>query len=71
MTATRRDPSPDEIAAACLEIQSTWTPRERLTRLRADLRPSIVAADGRHVDVSAGDYETHLANHAACQGATE
>ena len=26
------DPTPDEIRAACLRIQSTWTPRERMLR---------------------------------------
>jgi hypothetical protein len=46
----RRDPTPDEIAAACLEIQATWSPAERLRRLRVDLRPTIQTADGRLVD---------------------
>ena len=37
------DPSPEEIAAACLEIQSGWSDEERL---RADWRPLVRCADG-------------------------
>lgn len=29
----RRDPTPAEIAAACLEIQATWNEQERLSRM--------------------------------------
>ena len=60
MTA-RQDPTPEQIAAECLLIQLTWTPAERLRRLRVDLRPMVACADGRHVEVSADDYERHLA----------
>ena len=31
---TRNDPTPAEIAAACIEIQSTWTPAERRGELQ-------------------------------------
>ena len=48
------DPSPAEIAAACLLIQAIWAPDERLRRLRVDLRPMVRAADGRLVAVAAG-----------------
>ena len=44
------EPTPDEIRQACFEIQSGWSPQERHRRLRADLRPTIQTADGRHVD---------------------
>lgn len=63
MKTQKRDPSPEEIAAACLEIQSTWTPSERLRRLRADLRPQVATADGRLVDISADAYSEHHAKH--------
>ena len=56
---TRNDPTPAEIAAACIEIQSTWTPAERLKRLRVDMRPMVSCADGRLVAVDAEDYATH------------
>ena len=61
------DPTAAEIAAACLLIQATWSPDERLRRLRADLRPMVTTADGRLVAVSASDYETHKRNGAPCQ----
>jgi len=56
---TKPDPSPEEIAAACLQIQSHWTPDERFRRLRADLRPMVRCADDRLVSVSAADYGQH------------
>ena len=59
MMKPNRDPSPEEIAAECRLIQSTWTPVERLKRLRVDLRPMVRTAHDRLVNVSAGDYETH------------
>lgn len=57
------EPTPAEIRLACIEIQRGWSPAERLRRLRCDLRPMVACADGRHVDVGAEDYDTHLANH--------
>ena len=53
MNERQPDPSPDEIAERCLEIQSEWTAAERMRRLRVDLRPAIQTADGRLVDVKA------------------
>jgi hypothetical protein len=50
MSTQQRDPTPDEIRQACLEIQAGWSPAERMRRLRVDLRPTIQTADGRHVD---------------------
>lgn len=32
------DPSPEEIRRRCLEIQATWSPREREKRLNGTLR---------------------------------
>lgn len=65
----KADPTPEQIAERCLRIQATWTPAERMRRLRVDLRPTVSCADGRHVDVDASDYDEHLANHEALQEA--
>jgi hypothetical protein len=54
-----QDPSPTEIAAACLEIQSTWTEAERLKRLRADLRPTYTRCDGVTETMTADVYDRH------------
>ena len=51
------DPSPEEIAAACLEIQSGWSDEERL---RADWRQMVRCADGRLVAVC--DYNNRIGN---------
>lgn len=53
------DPSPAEIAAACLEIQTGWTPEERMRRLRPDLRPQFRLADQRRETMTANDYDLH------------
>ena len=58
MTATK-DPTPSEIAAACLLIQATWTPAEKLKRLRSDLRPYYTRCDGIEEDIDAEDYADH------------
>jgi hypothetical protein len=58
MTATK-DPTPAEIAAACLLIQSGWTPDEKLKRLRSDLRPSFVRCDGVTEEMTADVYDGH------------
>jgi len=57
---TKQDPSPDEIAERCAEIQLSWTPQERLRRLRADWRPMVKAADDRLETMTSGDYDHHL-----------
>ena len=54
-----------EVAMACLEIQSTWSPAERMKRLRADLRPSRRLCDGRMQDIDADAYDAHLQAHVA------
>ena len=53
------DPTPEQIAAECLEIQATWSQRERMSRLRADWRPMFSLADGRPQGIEAADYEQH------------
>ena len=58
-----KDPTPEQIASACLEIQATWTERERLTRLRVDWRPSYTRCDGEREMIDAASYERHHANH--------
>ena len=63
-----RDPSPSEIATACLLIQSTWTPDEKLRRLRVYLRPMVAAADGRLVPITAESYAEHHDAHEALTG---
>jgi hypothetical protein len=53
------DPSPAEIAAACLSIQQTWSAREKLSRLRVDLRPMYQRCDGERETMAAEDYNDH------------
>lgn len=57
------DPSPEEIAAACLEIQAGWSPAEKLRRMRSDMRPHVSGADGRQHDVSAESYFQPIATN--------
>ncbi|MCX7396550.1 MAG: hypothetical protein NT138_02595 [Planctomycetales bacterium] len=57
--AATRDPTPEQIAAACLEIQSGWSDRERLSRLRSDQRPTHRLADGRREAMSSSVYNGH------------
>jgi len=57
---TKPDPSAAELTSLCAEIQSAWSADERLRRLRSDERPTVQAADGRLVSVSAADYQAHL-----------
>ena len=59
------DPTPAEIAAACLEIQRGWSEQEKLKRLRSDLRPSFVRCDGELMTMAAEDYEGHHDTRAA------
>lgn len=55
----KADPTVEEIRLACLEIQSTWTPEERMKRLRVDLRPSFVRCDGGRETMAAESYIGH------------
>ncbi len=54
-----KDPTPKEIAAACLQIQATWTEAERMKRLRSDLRPTFTRCDGVAEEMTAEVYEGH------------
>jgi len=54
------DPSLDEIAASCLLIQQTWSPEERLKRLRSDWRPTFLRADGVPEEMDAQDFQHHI-----------
>ena len=57
--AATKDPTPAEIAAACLEIQRGWSEQEKLKRLRSDLRPSFVRCDGVTETMAAESYIGH------------
>jgi hypothetical protein len=57
--AQNPDPTPEEIAAACLEIQRGWTAEEKLKRLRADLRPTYTRCDGETEAMTAANYDGH------------
>jgi hypothetical protein len=61
------DPSPEQIAAACLLIQATWSPREKLSRLRADLRPTYTRCDGETEEMTADVYAGHHEQRAELQ----
>lgn len=60
-----KDPTPEQIAAACLEIQSTWSERERMSRLRVDWRPMFSRCDGEKLEIDAAGYERHHASSLA------
>jgi hypothetical protein len=59
-TTRRKDPTLEEIAAARLEIQATWSDSERWARMRADMRPYFRRADGVPVEMSEAAYREHL-----------
>ena len=65
--AATKDPTPEEIAAACLLIQAGWTEAERMERLRSDLRPSFVRCDGVTESMTADVYDRHHKQHAELQ----
>ena len=62
---TADDPSPAEIAAACLQIQATWTSAVRLKRMRPDQRPSFRKVNGEAVTIDLAIYSEHHAAHDA------
>lgn len=62
------DPSPAEIAAACLEIQARWSSGERMKRLRPDWRPSYRRVDGGSETFDQQLYDSHHATHDAFAG---
>ncbi len=54
------DPSPEEIAELCLEIQSGWSNEEKRKRLRCDWRPTFVRCDDVEVDMDLRVYDQHI-----------
>ena len=55
-------PSPEEIAAACAEIQSTWTDEDRIKRRRG--RPKVFECDPEQIRRDAlAKLETRLTQH--------
>lgn len=67
----RNDPSPEEIARLCAEIQKTWSPREKLSRLRVDWRPSFMRSDGFPEAMPVETYDAHHEARAALQETIE
>lgn len=61
------DPSPEEIRQICLLIQATWTPAEKMRRLRVDLRPTFTSCDGRELEIDAAAYNEHHEQREALQ----
>jgi hypothetical protein len=62
-----KDPTPEQIAAACLLIQAGWSEAERLKRLRADLRPTYTRCDGVTETMTADVYDRHHERRAELQ----
>ena len=50
MTKPTPDPTPAEIKKRCAAIQATWTPAERMRRMRHDWRPLGITAGGDMAD---------------------
>jgi len=67
-TPTNRDPSPSEILERCAEIRKGWSADEHFRRMRADLRPSFIRADGIREDMDACDYDRHHSGRESLQG---
>jgi hypothetical protein len=53
------DPSPEQIEQLTAEIRATWSPAERMKRLRADLRPHYQRCDGESKEMTADVYNGH------------
>ncbi|MFN8705484.1 MAG: hypothetical protein ACK526_01025 [Planctomyces sp.] len=58
-TTRRKDPTLEEIAAARLEIQATWSDDERMKRMRSDWRASFRRCDGVNEDMELETYSQH------------
>ena len=65
----KKDPSPEQIAELCREIQATWSEREKLSRLRVDWRPSFTRCDGETEEMTADVYNGHHNERAELQTA--
>jgi hypothetical protein len=68
--AKNSDPSAEQIAELTAEIRATWSPTERMRRLRCDLRPSVTLCDGRPMTMAAEDYNDHHEQREALQEVT-
>jgi hypothetical protein len=66
MTATK-DPTPEEIAQRCAEIQRGWSEQEKLKRLRSDLRPTFTRCDGEVETMTTESYNGHHDRRAELQ----
>ena len=53
------DPSPEQIEQLTAQIRATWTPAERMKRLRSDQRPAYQRCDGIEEHIDAEDYADH------------
>ena len=49
-------------------IQQSWSPDEKLRRLRVDLRPTFMVADGRRLEMSSEAYGRHHSEREAMAG---
>ena len=58
MTEANPIPTPAETQERCAEIQVTWTPAERMRRMRHDWRPLGITAGGDMADVSSRTSES-------------
>jgi hypothetical protein len=58
MTEANPIPTPAETQERCAEIQATWTPAERMRRMRHDWRPLGITAGGDMADVSSRTSES-------------
>jgi hypothetical protein len=54
------DPTPEQIAEMCLEIQRGWTDDEKLKRMRVDWRPAFVRCDKVAVEMDLRVYGEHI-----------
>ena len=61
------EPTPEQIAATCLEIQSKWTNAQRFERFRSDWRPTFTRADGHIENIAPDIYAEHHAAHEALE----
>ena len=53
------DPTQEQIRQACLEIQETWSPEEKWSRLRSDWRGTFTRCDGVREEFTHDAYEGH------------
>lgn len=53
------EPTAEEIAERCREIQATWSEAERWSRMRSDWRASFIRCDNQRIEFDAEDYAAH------------